>query len=86
MSKRNLVVTTAFTLMLLAFGGPQLAIAQGEGESGEQSLYERLGGLAPISVVVSNFIDALVPDAVLNANPASMQLESGSRRHISSTT
>ena len=36
----------------------------------EKSLYDRLGGLAPISVVVSDFIDALVPDSVLNANPA----------------
>jgi hemoglobin len=36
----------------------------------ERSLYDRLGGLAPISVVVSDFIDALVPDPTLNANPA----------------
>ncbi|MGH7502624.1 MAG: group I truncated hemoglobin, partial [Longimicrobiales bacterium] len=36
----------------------------------QQSLYERLGGLAPISVVVNDFIDILVQDAVLNANPA----------------
>ena len=36
----------------------------------EPSLYERLGALAPISVVVSDFIDALVSDTVLNANPA----------------
>ncbi len=36
----------------------------------QESLYDRLGGLAPISVVVSDFIDALVPDEVLNANPA----------------
>jgi hemoglobin len=36
----------------------------------ESSLYDRLGGLVPISVVVSDFIDALVPDSVLNANPA----------------
>jgi hemoglobin len=34
------------------------------------SLYDRLGGLAPISVVVDDFIDVLVPDAQLNANPA----------------
>lgn len=34
------------------------------------TLYERLGGIAPISVVVNDFIDVLVPDAVLNANPA----------------
>ena len=34
-----------------------------------KSLYERLGGLPAISVVVSDFIDALVADNVLNANP-----------------
>ena len=70
MFTRNLVATTALALMFLAFGGPQLAIAQGEGESEELSLYKRLGGLAPISVVVSDFIDALVLCPVLNANPA----------------
>jgi hemoglobin len=35
-----------------------------------RSLFDRLGGLAPISVVVSDFIDAWVPDPVLNENPA----------------
>ena len=70
MSKHNLVATAAFALMLLAFGVPQLAIAQDEGESGEKSLYDRLGGLAPISVVVSDFVDALVSDPVMNENPA----------------
>lgn len=56
---RGLVVLVAATV------GWQVA-AQAQ----ERSLYDRLGGLAPISVVVSDFIDALVPDAVLNANPA----------------
>jgi len=37
---------------------------------GQPSLYDRLGGLMPISVVVNDFIDAVVPDPVLNANPA----------------
>lgn len=46
------------------------AFAQAGAGQTQPSLYERLGGLAPISVVVSDFIDALVPDAVLNANPA----------------
>ena len=36
----------------------------------QESLYDRQGGLAPISVVVSDFIDALVPDEILNENPA----------------
>jgi hemoglobin len=36
----------------------------------DASLYERLGGLMPISVVVSEFLDALIPDPQLNENPA----------------
>ncbi len=36
----------------------------------ERSLYDRLGGLMPISVVVNDFIDAMVPDPFLNQNPA----------------
>ena len=50
--------------------GPNATFAQGGAEAKQPSLYDRLGGLAPISVVVSDFIDALVPDSVLNANPA----------------
>lgn len=48
-----------------------LAWAQDDGAAAasQPTLYERLGGLAPISIVVSDFIDALVPDAVLNQNP-----------------
>ena len=33
-------------------------------------LYERLGGIYPISVVVDTFIDLLLVNDVLNANPA----------------
>jgi hemoglobin len=58
----------AFVAIVLA--GSHSAVAQSATQPGQLSLYERLGGLAPISVVVSDFIDALVPDAVLNANPA----------------
>lgn len=36
----------------------------------EKSLYERLGGLPAISMVVNDFIDVLVPDATLNQNAA----------------
>lgn len=42
----------------------------GAAQAQEGSLYERIGGLVSISVVVSDFIDALVADPVLNANPA----------------
>ena len=61
--------TSLAVLGFLAFltAGFQATLAQ---EEKPQSLYDRLGGLAPISVVVSDFVDALVPDSVLNANPA----------------
>lgn len=35
-----------------------------------KSLYERLGGAYPISVVVASFIDLLLVNDTLNANPA----------------
>ena len=34
----------------------------------EKSLYERLGGVKPISLVVDDFIDRLVANDILNAN------------------
>jgi hemoglobin len=68
MMKRNISIC-AVGLMMAALAGVQAVAAQG-GSTSEESLYNRLGGLAPISVVVSDFIDALVLDKVLNANPA----------------
>jgi hemoglobin len=59
--------TACITIMLVSV---QAAFIPANAQQEKQSLYDRLGGLAPISVVVSDFIDALVPDAVLNANPA----------------
>lgn len=50
--------------------GISVSCAETPAKMEQESLYSRLGGLAPISVVVSDFIDALVPDAQLNANPA----------------
>lgn len=60
----------ALAVIAIVVGGPQSAVAQEGAEQKQQSLYDRLGGLAPISVVVSDFIDVLVPDPVLNKNPA----------------
>ena len=34
-----------------------------------KSLYERLGGVYSIAVVVDDFIDRIMADSVLNANP-----------------
>lgn len=65
----SLWATFAFVFQVLA-SPPEAAIAQSGAEREPPPLYERLGGLAPISVMVSDFIDALVPDPVLNSNPA----------------
>src|SRR3970040_563136 len=64
----NLWASLCFVAILLAGSHP--AVAQSGAQPKQQSLYDRLGGLEAISVVVSDFIDALVPDAILNANPA----------------
>lgn len=60
----------ALVVIGMVAAGPSATFAQGAEAEKQSSLYERLGGLAPISVVVSDFIDALMPDPVLNANPA----------------
>ncbi len=70
MFTRSTTPWMVLAVMALVAGGLDAAFAQGNSEQKQQPLYDRLGGLAPISVVVSDFIDALVPDAVLNANPA----------------
>lgn len=59
----------AATIIILLIVSSTALAQTGAGDQ-PKSLYDRLGGLAPISVVVSDFIDALVPDKVLNANPA----------------
>lgn len=63
---KTLGAVLAVCLMVVVPGSAQ---AQ-EGEDGQAPLFDRLGGLAPITVVVSDFIDRLVADEVLNANPA----------------
>jgi hemoglobin len=39
-------------------------------EQGQASLYERLGGVYSIAVVVDDLVDRVMADARLNANPA----------------
>ena len=70
MIARIIQVLTVLALLIVAMGGSHSALAQVSTEQKPPSLYDRLGGLAPISVVVSDFIDALVLDSVVNANPA----------------
>lgn len=66
---RNTRFTTAplaialLAVTLLACAAPRAANAQ-------TSLYERLGGSYPIAMVVDEFIDRLLVNDTLNANPA----------------
>ena len=53
-------------LLIFSFGTRPLAA----GAKPETSLYERLGGVGPIAMVVDDFLDRLYPNPVLNANPA----------------
>jgi len=45
------------------------SVGAAEGQPAK-SLYDRLGGIYPISVVVDTFFDLLLVNDVLNANPA----------------
>jgi hemoglobin len=61
------VALSVVCLLALVTSPAQLAIAQG---APTPSLYERLGGAYPIAVVVDDFIDRLLVNDTLNANPA----------------
>lgn len=45
-------------------------LAQAGDKENQETLYDRLGGLMAITVVVDDFIDEMVPDPFLNQNPA----------------
>lgn len=70
MTRRALNLGVLGLLVFVFLSGLQMASAQSGEAAKTKSLYDRLGGLMPISVVVSDFIDALVPDSILNQNPA----------------
>lgn len=70
MKRCNMKTRAAMLCMALLLTGVAHAATQGTATQSQPSLYDRLGGLMPISVVVNDFIDALVLDPILNANPA----------------
>jgi hemoglobin len=70
MNRRSRNPWTILVLLAVLAWIPCTVLAQGGAEQKQQSLYDRLGGLMSISVVVNDFIDVLVPDAFLNENPA----------------
>jgi len=57
------------TTVVLASGVFVAASASAEQTTPRKTLYERLGGMTGITVVVDDFIDRLIIDHVLNINP-----------------
>jgi len=47
-----------------------VSVSSARAQESETSLYERLGGVYAIATVVDDFIDRLLVNEVLNANPA----------------
>jgi len=69
MPKAHLSIRTVTLAGLLAVMLSTASVQAGETKP-VKSLYDRLGGVYPISVVVNTFIDLLLVNDVLNANPA----------------
>jgi hemoglobin len=63
------------TLLVLLLGAASVQAADAQPT---KSLYDRLGGIYPISAVVDTFIDLLLVNDVLNANPAINE----ARKHV----
>lgn len=64
--KKCVVVSSVVLSGLLALA----ATGRPQEKPAAPSLYERLGGVYPISAVVDDFIDRVYANATLNANPA----------------
>src|SRR5262249_15758636 len=63
--------TIAVSMMLtLGVAVTPIVNAQQEPTTGKPPLYERLGGLKSITVVIDDFINRLVANETLNKNPA----------------
>jgi len=63
---RTLKMRSIFLLLALSI----LGIASAADPLPSKSLYDRLGGAYPIAVVVDDFIERLLVNETLNANPA----------------
>lgn len=64
--KRHQSICMWTLVALVALG----SAARAQAPKTEKSLYDRLGGAYPIAVVVDDFIDRLLVNDTLNANPA----------------
>ena len=71
---RTIVLLLGFTILSLGCGPAETTeqpAAEGQAEEiSEPSLYDRLGGVYNIATVVDDFIERLLVNEILNANPA----------------
>lgn len=67
----------ALLSLALALGASLAPVASAQPPGAPKSLYDRLGGLKGITVVVDDFIDRLVANEELNKNPA---IDAGRKR------
>jgi hemoglobin len=65
---RARVSTTVLAAVMVVMAGTATHIARAQAT--QPSLYERLGGAYSIATVVDDFIERLLVNATLNANPA----------------
>ncbi len=74
MVKYNSLLITVLLICLFIFStvfSLNIKAAKDVGyEHSDISLYDRLGGLVPMTVVVNDFVDTVVTDVELNKNPA----------------
>ena len=79
--RKSIVVVSAVTLLGLSavpLCFPGFGWAQDKAVA--PSLYDRLGGLYPVSAVVDDFIERVYANATLNANPAIANARSALRK------
>jgi hemoglobin len=65
-----MTVAVALALVLVLAAVAAIPAAATQGTAAAKPLYDRLGGLYPIASVVDAFIERLLVNDVLNANPA----------------
>ncbi len=70
MPAQRVFLKTSGLLVTVVLGMLWVGIPTIAKEKPEPSLYERLGGVYPIATVVDTFIELLLVNDVLNANPA----------------
>ena len=70
MKKSIVVVSTVTLLGLAAVNWCFSRFGWAQDQAAAPNLYDRLGGLYPVSAVVNDFIERVYVNATLNANPA----------------